>query len=34
MRLVHGDLILSNHPDGGFVAIIDLPAEPLGSTPP
>jgi signal transduction histidine kinase len=29
-----GELILNNHPEGGFVAIIDLPAEPLGSTPP
>ena len=29
-----GDLILNNHPEGGFVAIIDLPAEPLGSTQP
>jgi signal transduction histidine kinase len=26
-----GDLILGNHPEGGFLAIIDLPAEPLGA---
>ncbi|RMQ95319.1 Sensor histidine kinase [Pseudomonas savastanoi pv. glycinea] len=26
-----GELILGNHPEGGFLAIIDLPAEPAGS---
>ncbi|MCD5973902.1 HAMP domain-containing sensor histidine kinase [Pseudomonas quasicaspiana] len=25
-----GELILGNHPEGGFLAIIDLPAEPAG----
>lgn len=26
-----GELILGNHPEGGFLAIIDLPAEPAGT---
>jgi signal transduction histidine kinase len=25
-----GELLLSNHPDGGFLAIIDLPAQAIG----
>ncbi|EPN60899.1 sensor histidine kinase [Pseudomonas syringae pv. actinidiae ICMP 19079] len=24
-----GNLILGNHPDGGFIATLDLPREPI-----